>query len=93
MGELDEPPVLLERVEPSYPRLARRRQMEGSVLLRFIVDEHGRTSGLQVLRSEPQGVFEESALQAVRNWRFSPGRVEGRAVPVLVEAPIRFQLR
>ena len=72
--EPDKPfvPVLLHRVAPVYPRFARRRGVEGAVLVEFNLDTQGTVQDPQVLSAEPAGVFEQSALSALREWRFAP---------------------
>jgi protein TonB len=78
---------------PVYPPFARARGQEGVVLLRAIVDREGRIEdGVTVVQSSP--TFDDAAVAAFRRWRFQPGRDEsGTAVRVILEVPIRFQLR
>lgn len=83
----------LKRTQPSYPVLARRRNIEGWVQVRFIVNEQGHTERIQILAAEPEGVFEKSVISSIGLWRFHPGTIDGRAVRVRVEQTIRFQLR
>ena len=61
------------RVDPQYPRRALLREIEGHVLVGFTILPDGTTADLEVLESEPVGVFDRSALEAVRRWRFEPG--------------------
>jgi periplasmic protein TonB len=88
------PPVVIDGVPPIYPPLARMRGMEGLVVVEAIIDRNGRVEGdgLRVTKSNP--VFDAAALSAFRQWKFRPGRdANGRAVRVIVDQPIRFQLR
>jgi TonB family protein len=63
----------LERfIPPVYPRSAKRRGVTGYVEVAFDVNPNGRTSAIEVIRGMPTGVFEESAVDAVRQWRFAP---------------------
>ncbi len=91
--QVDEPPVLLSRVVPAYPEDARRRRIEGEVVLRVVVDSNGRVeNSIKVIESIP--MLDRAAIEAVRKWRFSPGRNrDGTAVRVLLEVPLRFTLR
>jgi periplasmic protein TonB len=86
-------PVLLFRVIPGYPESARRLGVEGQVVLRFVVDQSGRVErDIEVIASLP--MLDQAAIDAVRQWRFSPGRDrEGNPVRVLVSIPIQFSLR
>jgi protein TonB len=88
-----EPPVVVSRVLPAYPALARSRGIEGQVLLRAIVDRDGRVEPrIDVIRSIAP--LDDAAIEALRRWRFRPGRDRtGRPVRVIVEVPVRFQLR
>jgi protein TonB len=92
LGEVDQAPRVVKQVKPMYPFRARRRNISGQVVVKFLVDDNGRVTRPSVVEADPQGVFEKSALQAVRQWRFSPGKYKGRAVATWVELPIRFSL-
>ena len=91
--QVDEPPVLLSSVVPAYPEDARRRRIEGEVVLQVVVDRNGRVeNSIKVIKSIP--MLDRAAIDAVRKWRFSPGRNrDGTAVRVLLEIPLRFILR
>ncbi len=80
-------------VEPRHPSGAVARDKEGWVEVRFGVDEKGKTVDVRVVDSEPAGLFEESALTAIRRWRFRPYRVEGQATPTRSGVRLRFQLK
>jgi len=86
-------PVLLSSTTPSYPERARRLGIEGRVVLRFIVDQLGRVDWkIQVVTSIP--MLDQAAIDAVRQWRFSPGRDRnGNPVRVLVSVPLQFTLQ
>jgi protein TonB len=62
-------------------------------VLRFIVDQSGRVEReIEVVTSLP--MLDQAAIEAVRQWRFSPGRDrDGKAVRVLVSVPLQFTLR
>ena len=87
------PPAIVSRSVPEYPYAARAAQVEGQVLLRAVVDRDGRVEpDVVVVRSVP--MLDAAAIAALRQWRFTPGRDhEGRTVRVVVEVPMRFQLR
>jgi protein TonB len=90
--ELDQPPQPIVRVPPSYPFKARERAIEGVVQIKMLVNIDGSVSHLQILDARPKGVFEESVMRAVPQWKFSPGKIEGKAVTAWVVLPIRFTL-
>lgn len=90
---VDQPPVLVSRTLPAYPERARRLGIEGQVVLRFVVDQFGRVErDIQVIDSFP--MFDQAAIDAVRQWRFSPARDRnGNAVRVVISVPLQFTLR
>jgi len=92
LGQVDSHPRLVHKVNPTYPFRAKRRGVEGKVIVRFLVDKQGRVSECSVVQAEPEGVFEESALKAVTKWRFKPGMKDKKPVSTWVQVPIRFEL-
>lgn len=91
LGEVDVAPSPVHKVMPVFPYGARRRGIRsGALVLRLEVGVDGRVRSVRVLSAVPAGVFEESALKAVRKWRFSPGRVQDRDVVTRFDLPIRF---
>lgn len=75
-----------------YPEMARRSEIEGTVILQFVVDEHGHVNDPVCLREPGGGTCEES-LRAIREATFRPGRQRGQAVKVRFSLPVRFRLR
>ncbi len=76
------PPVvreakLIRRVRPDYPSAARRESIVGSVDLDVTVSSRGEVTNIAVLRADPPGVFEKSAVNAVRKWKYDPQYVDG----------------
>jgi len=92
LTEVDRRPRPLKTVEPIYPLQARRQGLTGWVKLRFLVDRKGDVEKVSVISAAPKGVFEESAREAVKQWRFEPGARKGRPVRTWVKVPIRFEL-
>jgi protein TonB len=86
----EEAPVVLRRVRPDYPSLAKDAGISGTVLLHVLVGQEGRVEEVRVLDSIP--VVDQAAVEAARQWTFRPARVSGRPVRVWVALPIRFSL-
>jgi len=86
------PPRRLHAPPPLYTELARRARIEGQVVLRAVIDESGAVTDLRVLAGLPLGLT-ESALTAVREWRFSPATRKGRPVAVYYELTVNFRLQ
>jgi protein TonB len=78
---------------PVYPAVARRREMEGTVMLSVLVDREGRAAQVRVQHGSGHAVLDRSALDCVRQWQFAPARRGGRPQEMWVQVPVRFQLR
>ena len=89
---VDTPPRPKERKSPDYPHHARRKGVEGYVILSLLVDEFGGIKDAFVLESHPEGIFDQSALSGIREWRFLPGEYEGDSVSVRVTQTLRYSL-
>ena len=76
----------------AYPPLARLRGYQGVVVLLVEVLVDGRVGQVGIRRSAGHEILDRAASDAVRTWRFEPGRREGRAVTMSVEVPVRFVL-
>ncbi|SNY59749.1 TonB family C-terminal domain-containing protein [Arsukibacterium tuosuense] len=68
-----EMPTAIKRAHPRYPRNAAINGQFGYVNLRFLVDESGSVTSVDTLDAFPQGVFEKSAINAVKRWKYQPG--------------------
>jgi TonB family protein len=87
-----EPPRLLREVRADYTDEARRANIEGEVELEIVVRRDGTVGDIKVLRGL-RGGLNDRAMQAVRQWRFAPGRMKGVPVDVVVEVGVEFKLR
>jgi protein TonB len=75
-----------------YPYQARRRNISGRVVVKFLVDSQGNVGNISVLEAKPKGIFEENAIAAIERWQFRPGYYRGEAVKTWVTVPITFEL-
>ena len=75
-----DPAMLIHRVEPVYPVLPRQMGLSGRVELRAIIATDGTIQFLQVVSGD--ALFYQSALEAVRQWRYSPTVLNGQPVEV-----------
>jgi protein TonB len=85
-------PRVLKRVQPDYPLQARVKGLEGKVVISFIVTAQGKVANASVIKADPGGIFEHSALKALQAWHFAPAERQGQAVAARVRLPIRFSL-
>jgi len=81
---VDELPEAITKVSPAYPDT----RVEGTVLVRALVCEHGRVVRTEIVNSIP--MLDEAASEAVMQWTFRPARSGGQPVAVWVDAPVRF---
>src|SRR5574341_561715 len=79
--------------KPKYPMIARRNGYEGAVLLRIWVLEDGKVGKTAIEQSSGHEILDKSAIEAVTNWIFIPGKRDGVPFPSWVTVPIKFQLR
>ncbi len=78
---------------PVYPRVARRRNFQGTVLLDVRVTADGTAAEVKLVQSSGHHVLDQSALTAVQGWRFEPARRGTHPVETWVQVPVRFELR
>jgi periplasmic protein TonB len=85
-----DPAMLIRRVEPVYPTLPRQTGREGRVELRAIIGTDGTVRSLQFLDGD--AMFYQSTLDAVRQWRYKPTVLNGRAVEVDTHITVIYKL-
>jgi protein TonB len=85
-------PELLKEVRPAFTEDARRRGIEGDVVLEIVVRSDGSVGDVKVLQGLDGGL-NRNAIDAVKQWRFSPARRYGQPVDVMVEVAVAFKLR
>jgi protein TonB len=86
-------PRYRENAHPVYPLVARLRGYEGVVLLSAEVSVDGRVGGLKIKRSSGYTALDRSALEAVKTWKFEPGRKMGKPTGMWVDVPVKFLLK
>jgi protein TonB len=83
-------PVKIVHVAPQYPQLARASRVHGLVIIEATIDTSGNVQSAAVLRSIP--LLDQAALDAVRQWKFTPTLLNGVAVPVIMTVTVNFEL-
>jgi protein TonB len=86
------PPSLLREVKPDYTEEGRRRGIEGEVELEIVIRHDGSVGDVRLLHGLGSGL-DERAIDAVRQWRFSPATRQGAPVDVFVQVSVEFRLR
>jgi len=83
--QLNDPPV--------YPNLARKRGMQGTVVLQVLVNGQGRVNDIRLDVSSGYSMLDRAASAAVKKWIFEPGRKGDSTVPMWVRVPVIFELK
>ncbi|MBB84852.1 MAG: protein TonB [Deltaproteobacteria bacterium] len=80
MASADGDAVPMVRVPPQYPERALQRGIEGRVLIEFTISRSGSVKDAKVIAYEPSTIFNKAALKAVKQWKYNPKIVNGKAV-------------
>jgi len=89
LADLDQRPRPIFQAAPNYPAELRKRNLEGSVQVVFLVDREGKVVGPKVEKSTNPS-FDRPALEAVRQWKFEAGTRNGEKVAFKMRVPITF---
>jgi TonB family protein len=83
------PPKATKSPDPTYPEVPADTEPHGVVVMLIGVDTRGHVGPVQVVRSSAQ-VFEKSAVETVKTWRFKPAKKDGKPVPVEITVEMSF---
>lgn len=83
-------PVKIRDVRPVYPTIAQQAGIQGVVIIDAVIGPDGRVSQVRVLRSIP--MLDQAALDAVRQWVFTPTRLNGEPIAVAMTITVHFTL-
>ena len=85
------PPTKVKNVNPTYPPAAVSKKVQGQVWVEATIGADGKVKDAKVVRSIPQ--LDQAALDAVRQWEFTPTLLKGVAVPVIMTVWVSFSLK
>ena len=85
------PPKKTRDVRPQYPPIAQSARVQGIVIIEATIGPNGRVQEAKVLRSIP--LLDQAALDAVRQWEFTPTLLNGVPVPVIMTVTVQFTLQ
>ena len=88
---VEKEPVVVKKVEPKYPELAMRAGLEGKVWVKIWVDKEGRAKQVVILKSDAE-IFNEPAIEAAKQFVFTPAYMNNGPVSVWVSVPFKFRL-
>ena len=78
-------------MNPVYPPIAQAARVQGIVIIEATISEGGSVTNARILRSVP--LLDQAALDAVRQWQFTPTLLNGVPVPVIMSVTVNFTLR
>jgi protein TonB len=84
-------PTQIKKVNPVYPPIAQSARVQGVVIIEAIIGPDGRVSDAKVLRSIP--LLDAAALDAVKQWVYTPTLLNGVPVPVIMTVTVNFTLQ
>ena len=84
-------PVAIEKVEASYTEEARNAGINGIVILEVVIGSDGLVKKASVLKPLPFGL-NQAAIDAVTQWKFKPGTLNGKPVDVIFNLVVIFRL-
>jgi TonB family protein len=85
-------PVLIHRVNPEYPEVARKSRIQGVVILEANVTREGTVKNLKVIRGL-HPILDQAAMKAVGQWRYKPATLNGKPVNVQTTITVNFKLK
>jgi len=83
-------PTKLKNVPPVYPPIAQSARVQGVVIIEAVIGPNGKVQDARVLRSIP--LLDQAALDAVKQWEFSPTLLNNVPVPVIMTVTVQFTL-
>jgi protein TonB len=90
--EAEVPPGITTRTNPVYPKDALKQGLNGTVWVKIWVDKAGKPRAVAVIKSTNE-IFNQSALDAAKQWQFSPARMHDKPVDVWVTIPFKYTLK
>src|ERR1051326_2112935 len=84
-------PIVEHRVDPQYPEMARKGRVAGLVIVEAIINKEGSVEQVKVIKGLPFGMS-ESAVEAVKQWKFKPGTLNGEPVDVIFNLTVNFKM-
>jgi TonB family protein len=102
LGDGVTPPKLVSAVDPEFTAEARRKRLQGVVVVSVTVDTSGNPQDVRVARSMAEDVskkdkqtavgLDEKAVEAVKQYKFQAGQFQGKPVPVEIEVRVNFRI-
>ena len=88
-GQIKEPKKL-KNVPPAYPDIAKQARVQGVVILECTISPQGKVTDVKVLRGIP--LLDQAAIEAVKQWVYTPTLLNGVPMPVIMTVTVNFKL-
>jgi periplasmic protein TonB len=92
-GVIDAKPLYKRNPPPDYPGIARKSNMEGTVIVIAKVSRKGKVLEAKLDQSSGHALLDSAAVEAVKSWEFEPGKRGGESIESMVRLPITFELK
>ncbi|MFM2482580.1 energy transducer TonB [Celerinatantimonas sp. YJH-8] len=91
---IEDNPVAVSQIPPQYPQRALRHRIEGDVTIEFTILPDGRVKpgSIQVVKANPEHIFDNAVKRAVYGWRFQPKQFQGKAIAFQARQTLAFKL-
>ena len=90
--KVDEYPTPVNQIQPKYPQAALDAHAEGTVWLNVLVKADGKTGDITIMTLKGVPELAQAAIEAARQWTFTPAKKDGKAINLRVVIPFRFKL-
>ncbi len=91
LGDNVTPPTKTKHVPPVYPPIAQAARVSGEVGIEVTIGADGKVKDAKIIKSIP--LLDQAALDAVKQWEFTPTLLNGVAVPVIIAVTVNFTLK
>jgi protein TonB len=82
---------MISSVPPAYPALARTQHVAGDVRIDALIDATGRVTTMKVVAVPT--LLQQAAMDALRQWKYQPATLDGKAVPMHLTVTLQFRLK
>jgi len=80
---------MIHKVDPVYPREAKKKHVKGDVLLKVLINKNGQVADVAVVKGDP--MLTDAAMDAVKQWRFKPYLLNGEPIEVETTEAVSFR--
>ncbi|MEX1114302.1 MAG: TonB family protein [Akkermansiaceae bacterium] len=92
-GDMDTPPVPVNRLPPQYPGSLLKKGIGGKVIVTCVIDADGNVASTRIKQSSGQPELDKAALNAVSRWKFKPAKRAGKSFKATCNIPFTFEVK